>query len=172
MPTPTYVAIAKATPTGSSVEFTGISNTYTDLFLVASLRTANATVDDYCQVQLGGITANNYTDRYVYGAGSTVTAGSGSSTNGFYYAIAACGSSATSNTFASSEMYIPNAFGSTNKPVSSTYAVENNSASSNTIRITAQLFSNTGQVTSIKIITSAGNFASGSRFDLYGIKNS
>jgi len=168
----TYEAIAKATPTTSTVEFTGISNTYTDLLVVTSLRTSNATVDDYCQLQIGGITASNYTDRYVYGTGSTVTAGSGGSTNGFYYAIAACGSSATSNTFASSEFYIPNAFGSTFKQVSSTYAVENNSASANTIRITAQLLSNTTQITSIKIITSAGNFASGSRVDLYGIKNS
>lgn len=156
----------------ASVTFSSIPATYTDLVVKVSLRTSNSTVNDYVQVQLGGITANNYTDIYVYNRNGSVGSGSGSSTNGFYYAVAACGANATSNTFASSEIYIPNAFVSAFKQIGSDFAVENNSHSSYAIQATAQLFSNNATVSSITFITSANNFVSGSSFFLYGIKNS
>ena len=154
----------------ASYTFSAIPSTYTDLEIRCSLRTSNATVDDYVQVQLAGVTANNYTDTYLYNRSGTAGSGSGSSTNSFYYAVAACGSSATSNTFSSAEMYIPNTFSAAYKQIASTFAVENNSTSSYTIDATANLFSNTSSISSVAFITSAGTFAAGSSFYLYGIK--
>jgi hypothetical protein len=160
------------TTTAASVTFTGIPSTsYTDLLVRCSLRTSNANVNDYVQFQIGGITSNDYTDRYVYNRNGSAGSGSGGSTNGFYYAIAACGANATSNTFSSAEVYIPNAFGSTFKQVGSNWTVENNSSASYAITATAQLLSNTASITSMTFITSAGNFVSGSSFYLYGISN-
>ena len=80
--------------------------------------------------------------------------------------------SSTSNSFNSGEIYFPNYAGSTNKVLSSTQVQETNSATNNDIIGLAGLVSTTSAINRIDLTTQTGNFVSGSRFDLYGIKSS
>lgn len=177
MPTPTYVALAKTVLTGTqaTVTFSGIVNTYTDLVLLVSSRDDYASGRDNIKLTINGTSAN-YSQRIIYGfgtsTGSVSAAGGGTGTYFDYlYNTAASG---TSNTFGSTEIYIPNYAGSTNKPISTTSVAENNATDSTTmIAPGALLWSNTAAITSLTLAPALGtNFVSGSRFDLYGIKNS
>jgi len=165
MPTPTYVAIAKTVLTGTqtNVEFTGIAQTYTDLVLLISARKTNVAVSDSISVNINS-SISSYSRRALLGDGSTAT--SDTFGNDGYVSAA----SATSNTFGSVEVYLPNYTGSTNKIQSTTAVAESNTTTiTGNVKLTAGLKSNTAAITSIRI---DGEFVSGSRFDLYGIKNS
>ena len=165
MPTPTYVALAKASPTGSSVEFTGIVSTYTDLVIVISSR--NTTSSNNYEVRFNSV-STNLSGTYIQSNSSTVVSGR-------YQPYGRMNdSTTTSNTFDTGEFYIPNYAGSNYKTLSLTSASENNSAAANSALITpmAGLWSSTAAITSIQIVPVGGNFASGSTVDLYGIKNS
>lgn len=176
MPTPTYVAIAKTVLTGNqaTITFDNIPSTYTDLVLLASQR--DNAPDSLYGVPLWVTFNNNSSSLYsrteLYGQ-STSTASTRSSGN-LQLRIGQSFSSGntTTNTFESWEMYIPNYAGSTNKPVSTTFAIPNN----NTYQVdlvNAGLFSSTTAISRIDLaLDSAYQFVSGSRFDLYGIKNS
>ena len=173
MPTPTYVAIAKTVLTGSqaNVEFTGITGTYTDLVLTVSSRSDRAVNVETLSLQLNGDTSTNYSLTDVYSYGSTVYSTRTTSATKIYdlFTVAANG---TSNTFGSFEIYLPNYAGSTNKPVSVTLADIYNDTTTMGNNALAGLWRNTAAITSIKLFPVSGNFVSGSRFDLYGIKNS
>lgn len=179
MPTPTYVAIAKTVLTGtaSSVTFSAIPSTYTDLVLLLSARSNVTAVEQYFGIVVNSITSG-YTERILRGDGSTASSindtSFGSPAN--WAAGFLAGANATSNTFGNAEFYFPNYAGSTNKVLSATGVGENNATAAG-IMASANLLSNTAAITSLTIYpswsTGSGNlFQSGSRFDLYGIKNS
>lgn len=167
MPTPTYVAIAKTVLTGSqaTIEITGIAATYTDLILKVSSR--NTASNNYYEVQFNN-TTTNLLGAYIQANSSTVVGGN-------YQPYGRMNdSTTTANTFDSGEFYISNYAGSTRKTLNTDSASENNLASANAALILSQsgLWANTAAITSIKLVPSGGNFASGTRVDLYGIKNS
>lgn len=174
MPSPTYVAIAKnvLTTSQSSITFSAIANTYTDLVVLVSARqtgTGGAFVGT-AKVEFNG-TTTNHSYRELFSSGTT--AGSTSNTsNAFMLRYSADG--CTANTFGTCELYIPNYAGSTNKPMSATSVDENNTTTDGQSRIAADagLWSNTAAITSITITPTSGSIDAGSRFDLYGIKNS
>ena len=169
----TYEPIATTTlsSTATEVTFSSISGTYTDLVLLISARSdRSGQAIDVIKIRFNGATADtNLTSRQVYGSGTTASSQSNAYANIGY----ATGGTSTANTFANIEVYIPNYAGSTNKPISSTSANENNSATTYEIDGIAGLWSSTSAITSITLLPNVGpNFASGSRFDLYGIKSS
>lgn len=174
MPTPTYVALAKnvLTTSQSSITFSAIANTYTDLVVLVSARqtgTGGAFVGT-AKVEFNG-TTTTYSYRELVSTGTTASSVSGT-TSAFVVRYSADG--ATANTFGNTELYIPNYAGSTNKPISSTNVAENNSSTDGQSRIAADagLWSNTAAITSITFTPTSGSIDAGSRFDLYGIKNS
>lgn len=176
MPTPTYVAIAKTVLTGSqtTVVFSSIVSTYTDLVLVISARGSAAVNIADLAVKINALTAN-YTTTQLRGNSSTASSFRDTATSIFNLYSNISGGSTTSNTFGSVELYLPNYAGSTNKVMSSTGVAENNSstAGQSAVNANASLLSNTAAITDITLSLSAGgDFVSGSRFDLYGIKNS
>jgi len=170
MPTPTYVAIAKTVLTGNQVTitFSSIPSTYTDLILLCSSRWDGAGYSGSDYRVNGSTTTDSSTELYVYdgtNSGSTryTTRSQGAFSSG----------TDTSNTFGSTEIYIPNYAGSTYKVSSVTSVAENNSTTTGLyISLTANLWSATTAMSSLNIVIGSGNFVSGSRFDLYGIKNS
>lgn len=171
MPSPTYVALAKTVLTGTQTSVTfNPTSSYTDLLILVSVRTDRADYQDPIQIRFNGATVDtNLTTRILYGAGTT----SGSVANSYAYAGTATASTATSNTFSSIEIYLPNYNSSTTKPISVTSVQENNSTTNNEIDAIAGLWNSTNAITSMTLIPRGGvNFVSGSRFDLYGIKNS
>ena len=173
MPTPTYVAIAKTVLTGSqlNITFSGIPSTYTDLVIVASARSDRALVTDNYLIELNGSATAVYSRTSLINNGSTPQS-SNATGQAFWVALYSDAASATSNTFGSIEIYIPNYAGSTNK-IASTTSVQEDNVSTGYASANAHLWGNTSAITSIKISPSASqNWISGSRFDLYGIKNS
>lgn len=183
MPSPTYVAIAKTVLTGSqaSVTFSSIPSTYTDLLVVFSVRgdaTYEANNGDAMAMRINGSSTAQYSVTYVTGQGSATSSGRRTTGNADSFIRVYGGAnydSATANTFSSGEIYIPNYTGSTNKPISTSSVFENNSATVNAIYAQAQLWGNTSAITSLEFtytFNASSRFVSGSRFDLYGIKNS
>jgi len=154
----------------TDVTFSSIPGTYTDLYLLISARSNRATVTyDSVILLLNGDSANNMTGRTLRGNGSAASSFSQAAAKALEIDTSATGADATSNTFGSLEVYIPNYAGSTNKSISATAAHETN-ASTAYIGAVAGLWSNTAAITSIKITPSgANNFVTNSSFFLYGI---
>ena len=165
----TYSLIGSATVGSggaSSIDFTSIPATYTDLKIVASARSSAGTLT-FGDISFNGSTAS-FTGRYIEGNGAAAS----SATDQARLAVSAPGSSATASTFGNSEIYIPNYAGSTNKSFSVDTTGENN-ATTSYMQLSAGLWSNTAAITSITITAqSSRTFVQYSNFYLYGIKNS
>ena len=155
----------------TSVTFSAIPSTYTDLVLRVSARTDTAAAIESCYVQFNSDTATNYSYVLITGNGSAASSNIYSSQN-YVGSIPADAATATSNTFASWEVYVPSYLASQKKPLS-IFGVQENNQTSAFIRPTAGLWQGTSAITSISFTgTSGGSFVSGSSFYLYGIKNS
>jgi len=146
----------------SSIDFTSIASTFTDLCLKVSIRNVNDTPSVY--LRFNG-TTTNHSDRWLYGSGSFAD----SATNANIEMLLNR-SSSTSSTFANAEIYIPNYAGSTNKSVSIDAVSENNGTLAYA-QLDAGLWSNTAAITSIKLQAASGNIAEFSTAYLYGVKN-
>ena len=154
----------------SSIDFTSIPSTYTDLCLVTSLRTSGTSVGNAYGTFNGS--TSGYSNRVLQGTGSGVSSFSGLST-AFYAGIFNTGTQ-TSNTFASTQIYIPNYAGSNNKSISTDNVTENN-ATEAYARLIASLWSNSAAITSISLFPESsvpyGTFVQYSTAYLYGVKN-
>lgn len=163
----TYTLIQTYTlgSSAASFDFTSIPATYTDLCLKLSARTDRAgTGIDSALVQFNGdSTSANYSIRRLYGNGATAT--SDTTLSGAFTDA----STATASTFGNSEVYIPNAFGSTAK----SYSIEGTQESNNTtayVHFTAGKWTGTSAISSIKLVSETGsNFVQYSSASLYGI---
>jgi hypothetical protein len=171
----TYTLIQAQTLASSaaSVTFSAIPSTYTDLVFRISARTNFAAVVDYFIMRLNSDTASNYSETRLVAFAGTATLSDRYSNQTSIQDISQNGDTSTSNTFSSTEVYIPSYAVAQNKPMSAISVVENNSASANQIVADAILWRNTATVSSVSFAPSAGtNFLTGSSFYLYGIKNS
>ena len=173
----TYTLIASNTLSSSaaSVTFSAIPNTFTDLVVRTSVRTTynSAAGDYYAWIRFNNNTSLIYTNTYMYGRAGSTASGRETETKFFDdpYTITSAGS--TANTFANNELYIPNYANSFAKPVSYDIATENNSTSIGIRANAAGLFNDTTPITSITfLMPSTLEYAAGSSFFLYGIKNS
>lgn len=146
----------------TSVTFSNIPQTFTDLKLVASMRSTRAATNDTLTLQ---INSTNITGRRLYGDGS----GAASDTTPQVLPPAA---NATANTFSNTEFYIPNYASTTQyKSVSIDDTMENN-ATASYMDMIAGIYSANTAVTSITLDLDNGNFPEFSTFYLYGISNS
>ena len=150
----------------SSVTFTSIPQTYTDLKIVASTRDTYAAVSTAIYLQFNG-NSSSYSMRRIRGSGSAVDSYSESSQIAINLYNIKPGASATASTFGNVDIYIPNYTGSTNKSVSVDGVGENNATEAYAV-LFAGLWGNTSAITSIKL-TSETLFAQYSTFYLYGI---
>lgn len=171
----TYQAIATVTVGSggaSSVTFSNIPQTYTDLVLFMSARTNLNTSQRYSNmiIRPNGSTTN-LSDKNLFTIdGATV--GSGVDNNDLVAGQAA-NDSLTANTFGNSVCYIPNYTGSNNKSTSMDGVNENN-ATAAAVLFFAGLWQNSAAITSLDILPLTGSGTSinqYSTFYLYGIKN-
>jgi hypothetical protein len=166
----TYEAIATTTVGSggaSTIDFTSIPGTYTDLVVKLSARsTANGAQNT--NVNFNSNTSG-YSDKILSGNGSAASSfSSGNTTKGSSCVVP--GADYTASTFGNGEIYIPNYAGSNNKSFSSDSVTENNATLSYQ-QMHATLWSNTAAITAISLSLSSGNFAQYSTATLYGIKN-
>jgi hypothetical protein len=167
----TYVKIGSTVEVGvlgaATIDFTAIPSTYTDLKLVASTRTSQTQPNDDITLKFN-TSAANFTYRILQGAGSgTPGSYNGSTARGG----PTDGNTATSNTFGSFEMYIPNYAGSANKSFSIETVQENNTTTAYA-ELGADLWSQTAAINAISLLPAGPLFLQYSTASLYGISKS
>ena len=155
----------------ASIDFTAIPSTYTDLCLNYSVRSNRSDYGDNMAVRLNGSSSSVYSYiRLVAYGGSTVGSFSGSSVASTVTAVVT-GNTATSSTFGSGQIYLPNYLSSNNKSASIDGVTENNAASVLT-EFDAYLAAITSAVNQITLIPVSGTlFQQYSTAYLYGVKN-
>jgi hypothetical protein len=166
----TYTKIASVTVGSggaSSIDFTSIPSTYTDLVVKLSARdnrSGESVTDVLVKVNNS---SSNLSDRRVYGNGSG--AFSDNNTTGRVGVEPAPNS--TSSTFGNFEIYFPNYSGSTNKSYSSD-AVSENNATLSFATLTAGLWSQTTAINQLTFYpAAAASFVQYSTATLYGVTN-
>jgi len=153
----------------SSIEFTSIPQTYTDLYLVVSARSTRTDQGprNVLAVQFNSVTTG-YSYRRLYGIPSLATGSdNGSGADSFLLGYQSS-NAATSNTFGNASLYIPNYTSSANKSGSSDSVGESNESQVG-LAIQANLWSNTAAITSLKIYDPSYNLMTYSSATLYGI---
>jgi hypothetical protein len=157
----------------ASVTFSSIPQTYTDLVLKVSSATNDGYFYDQFHIVFNSNTSAVYSDTWMNNNGSSGGGSSNATGNSYNYVFAGiAGGTATANTFGSTEIYIPSYTSSQQKPFSSFFVTENNSASLYQVGAAADLFQSTAAITSIALTPKYGSFIQYSSFYLYGIRNS
>ena len=165
----TYTKIASVTVGAggaSSIDFTSIPSTYTDLCIKISGRSTSTSTGS--TITFNG-SSSSYTNKRLYGDGSAPASDSAITTGISNTFIDDSGFTAT--TFGNGEIYIPNYASSNYKSVSVDGVTENN-ATTALMMLTAGLWSNTAAINQVTITPALGNFTQYSTATLYGIKNS
>jgi hypothetical protein len=148
----------------ANITFSSIPQTFTDLFIVTSLRDTSGTNGwTNALIQFNGV-STNLSSRVLFGWGGSSNVGSFSDTYIYHEAV---GGGSTSNTFANSRIYIPNYTASSAKALTVDTSTENNGNALSAI--VAGLWNSTAAITSIAIIGESGNLAQFSSATLYGI---
>ena len=165
MATNTYVALDKKTISGSStttISFTSIPSTYTDLVLIAS--TQNSTSGQDFKITLNGTSTGYSTTRFFgYGSG---TPESSRRTSQSYWFLDELGQPTSGD-------FMVQTFNLMNYSNTTTYKTalwRNSWASTNGVAAMVGLWQNTAAVNQIDITTTGGVMNAGSTFSLYGIK--
>lgn len=167
---PTYTQIGTAVIVGSggasSIDFSSIPSTYTDLVLKFSIRDSGGGNVNNVILAVNGAT----TSESVIQLGGT-----GSSTYGTsdtpIYAYGAVSNGATASTFSNCEFYIPNyASAATNKSVCMDYVTENN-ATAAYATLSRGLYSSNTAITRLTLNPNGTTFSQYSTAYLYGVSN-
>jgi hypothetical protein len=164
---PTYEPIAQYTLTGtqSSVSFTSIPQTYTDLVVSIHGRSTIASADSIIFCQLNGVTSSSYGFKR-FGSSGTSGYSDGSYSSAYMYMGRVPGNSATASYFSDITVNVndytatkyPQLFSSSFMP---TTAIEYQAGS---------FFSASNVVSILFYLESSSSWAIGSQFSLYGIK--
>jgi hypothetical protein len=159
--------ITISTPVGA-VSIASIPTTFTDLYITVSARISGSFpyTDFYFNPNTDG--SNIYTWRNLRGNGSSASSSVGSPSTGFVIVNGVPGALATSNTFGSINIYMPNYRSSTAKSISADAVTENNATDSSQ-NISAGLYNSTNPITDVYFSSAGANFVAGSTFSLYGI---
>lgn len=157
----------------ASVTFSSIPSTYTDLVVRYSVRcdVAGSVASIIFKIN-GSSSTSDYSFTILSGNGATASSSQvATGVLGYFQMTQGMpGATATSNTFASNELYVPNYAGSAKKTINHTTAQENNTTTAY-IKSYAQLYNATTAITSLSF-ENADLFSAGSSFYLYGLKSS
>jgi hypothetical protein len=148
----------------STIVFSSIPQTYTDLLVVVSGRTTGT--GSGLNITFNGNTSN-YSNRTLQGNGAAASSYGTYNRNAGFLNM----STETASVFGSSAIYIPNYAGSTNKSYLADGVAENNATTAYSGLI-AGLWSDTAAITSVLVSPMDGSFVQYSSASLYGIKNS
>ena len=175
MPTPTYTLIAtQSVPAGSgssSVTFSSIPNTYTDLIVKFSVRVERGVAMTPLWMRINSDTGTNYFMRLGYGNGSATD--SLNYNLGYLITGYVNAASSTGAVYTNGEICITNYTSSNQKAISIDIASEQD-ATSAIVGFTAGIWTGASAVTSITFLegNDNSNISQYSNFYLYGIKNS
>lgn len=168
----TYTLISSASAAGSttSVTFSSIPQTYTDLLIKVSDRAATDTQSAPVLLSFNG-NSSLLTSRRIISSGTSGVGQSASGNSGIG-GVLGNGSNFTASVFGTGEVYIFNYTStSINKSINIDSANENNGTAWSGA-VTSLAWGNTAAITSITITQEVGNIAANSTFYLYGINKS
>ncbi len=163
MPLQNMVAIQTVTVGSggaSSISFTSIPQTYTDLYILYSLRTANSGV--YADVEISLNNATNAGGRLLYALNGSVN---GATQGAFTFAN---GNSTTASTFGNGSAYISNYTSTSNKSISVDFVGENNSTNV-LMGLTSGFYTTSTAVSSVTLTPGGTTFLQYSTATLYGV---
>jgi len=174
MPSPTMTLISSVTvgsSGASSIDFTSIPSTYTDLCLELSIRTTDSQTIGPATLQINGDTTN-YSSKELVGSGSSVSSTFRNAVASALYLGNGVGNTATANTFGNMSIYIPNyANITTYKSISIDNVGENNSSTAYATLL-AGLWSSNSAINRLTVIGLSTNLVQYSTAYLYGISKS
>ena len=151
----------------ATMSFTSIPQTYTDLKIVFSGRSARTASSYDSLVVKFNSTATTYAARRLYGEGGSAGSDTVTTQQGAFSS-----NSTTANVFGSIEVYIPNYTSSNQKSTSSDSVAENNDSSAYGVQLIASKWDGTGAITQIDLSTGSGsNFMQYTTATLYGVSN-
>ena len=160
MATNTYVALDEVTlgTATSTITFSSIPSTYTDLVIVFNGTAASGT---YAGLQFNGDTGSNYSYTQVHGNGASALSGRSFNTTELY-------TSSSNAVTTTPSVMIVNIQNYANTTTNKTALIRNSHAA---VEATAAvgLWRSTSAITSVTVKTPGPNFAVGSTFSLYGI---
>jgi hypothetical protein len=151
----------------TSMTFSSIPQTFTDLNLVVSARSLAGGFNGLLYLEINADVSVNYTDRNVQGNGASVSSGTNTAIPQFTLGRHS-GSSSTANSFGSTSVLLPNYTGSANKTISCESVSEHNDTQTFQF-IVAGTFPKTTAITSLRLFDNGGGFAQYSTAYLYGI---
>ena len=167
----TYQLISSVTlgSSAANIEFTSIPQTYTDLELVFSGRSARTSERDSVELTFNSSTSN-YVGRMNIGNGVS-NGGNTSYGTSSINRMDVSDANSTANTFGNMKIYIPNYTGSNYKSVSIDSVYEHNGTYAYQYLVSG-IWSDTAAITSIKLALEIGpTFVQYSNAYLYGISN-
>lgn len=170
---PSYDSIATVTVGSggsSSISFSSIPSTYTDLQVRALIRGTASTTAISANMQFNSDTGSNYSYHELYGNGTTAQASAGTTQTRFFLHGNAPAATALASSFGVAVMDILE-YKNTNiyKTTRCLNGMDVN-GSGGYILLDSGNWRNTNAISSIQITPSSGNFAQYSKFALYGIK--
>jgi len=159
----TYVALATTTlgTAASSVTFSSISGSYTDLLLVTQGNMSASGASIY--LEINGDTASNYSFTYIYGSGSAAASSRASNNS---TGIDALG---FSSGFSTGQLMTINHFMNYSNATTYKTVLCRGSDTGSEVGATVGLWRSTSAITSIKVKNTGSNFTVGHTFSLYGI---
>ena len=158
----------------STIDFTSIPSTYTDLALKISVRNTGTgnIIDGY--LRFNGSTSGYGRSRMIQGNGASASSVNQIDSTYSYWQVEHPGTSTTANTFGSIDLYIPNYTSTTTaKSISGDQVTENNGTTAYGF-LSVGLWSPGTQVAvnQITLYSGTGSFAQNSTAYLYGIVKS
>ena len=172
----TYVLIAKQILTGSqtSVTFTGIPQTFTDLLFRVNIRSDFSGNVVSPTLKYNSLGTSIYGTRYLRANNTTASSALQSGQSESYFNTGSAGSTAPAGLFAATDFYISDYTNNNYKSIAYFNGVSTSTASSHYVDTASNYIDITTGITSITIDIGAGafNMVAGSSFYLYGIKNS
>ncbi len=154
----------------ATINFTNIPTTYTDLYVNYSIRHSESATDNWAKLTFNSVGGTSNSTAFFRGNGST-TASSIGGGDAYFRGIISNAGTSTSNVFASNNLYIPNYTSGSYKQAISHGAMENNATYGYTV-VAADLWLNSGVISSIQLNAWSGTFNQYSTAYLYGINNS
>ena len=171
----TYDIISATTLSSAttSVVFSNIPQTYTDLVLRISARSTRNATSNNMNMTINNNTTTAYSVGYLNQNATTLAA---QTSNGASDAFVGTlqGTTTTANTFTMSEIYIPRYTLTAVKTFSAKTNYENQASTPFEQDLMSEVFTVTDAITSLSLFSGSGSFqfAIDSTFYLYGIKNS
>lgn len=170
---PTFTLIGSPVTVGaggaSSIDFTSIPSTYTDLVLKVSARSNTSSTLDTMLMYLNNNQSITYSWRFLRGDGSGASSSNSTSATGVFTGLIDAANN-TASVFANSEIYIPNYLSTNNKSISVDSVHEQNGTTAYS-ELIAGLAPLTSAINRVTLVLASGSFVQYSTAYLYGVSN-